>query len=127
LSIVRATRGQRRREESGDRHNRRYDDQRDVDRPIHDWRDIQAEKQCRHDQQRRDSRERPGGKPRVARTQVASDTVGLPGLHRTGRHVAQHLPAPLANATAEMPSFVAKQVTKPIRNREAVPARAQLT
>ena len=40
-------------------------------------------------------------------------------LHRAGRRAAQHLPARGARATAGMPSCVAKQVTRPIRNREA--------
>ncbi len=45
-------------------------------------------------------------------------------LHRTGRCAAQRLSAPEAGAMSGMPSCVAKQVTRPVRNREApVPSR----
>ena len=41
-------------------------------------------------------------------------------LHRAGRRAAERLPASRRrSATAGMPSCVAKQVTRPIRNREA--------
>ena len=40
-------------------------------------------------------------------------------LHRTGRHAAQRLSARGGARRAGMPSCVARQVTRPVRNREA--------
>jgi hypothetical protein len=47
-------------------------------------------------------------------------------LHRAGRDAAQHLSAPGGAGDGGMPPCVAKQVTRPIRNREARVTEPQL-
>ena len=46
-------------------------------------------------------------------------------FHRAGRRAAERLPARRCPVTAGMPACIAKQVTRPIRNREAPVAEAQ--
>jgi hypothetical protein len=45
---------------------------------------------------------------------------------RAGRDRAAPLATPIPPPTAGMPSCVAKQVTRPVRNREAPPLEPQL-